>query len=138
MVGHSGELHPRVISALGLPERAGAFMVNLDAIPYPESVKAKSITTMVPTIQDIALIVSSEVVLVDLVNALTQGAGSLLEKIELFDRYTGPGVAAGQISYAFTLTFRAADRTLTAEEVAGYRESAIESSNKACGAVLRG
>lgn len=67
------ELHPRVISALGLPERSGAFMVNLDAITYPESVKAKSITTMVPTIQDIALIVSSEVVLVDLINALTQG-----------------------------------------------------------------
>lgn len=137
MVGHAGELHPRVISALGLPERAGAFMVNLDAIAYPESVKAKAITTMVPTIQDIALIVSREVVLVDLINALTQGAGSLLEKIELFDRYTGAGVPEAQVSYAFTLTFRAADRTLTAEEVAGHRASAIESANKACGAVLR-
>ena len=138
MVGHSGELHPRVISALGLPERAGAFMVNLDAIPYPESVKAKTITTMVPTIQDVALIVKSEVVLADLTSALIQGAGELLEKIELFDRYQGAGVPEGQVSYAFTLTFRAADRTLTAEEVAGYRASAIESANKACGAVLRG
>jgi len=137
MVGHSGELHPRVISALGLPERSGAFMVNLDAIPFAESVKAKTITTMVPTIQDVALIVNSGVVLSDLVDALTQGAGNLLEKIELFDRYSGAGVSEGQISYAFTLTFRAADRTLTAEEVAGYRASAIESANKACGAVLR-
>ena len=137
MVGHSGELHPRVISALGLPERAGAFMVNLDAIPYSESVKAKTITTMVPTIQDIALIVKSEVVLADLTAALIQGAGELLEKIELFDRYVGAGVPDGQVSYAFTFTFRAADRTLTAEEVSGYRASAIESANKACGAVLR-
>jgi phenylalanyl-tRNA synthetase beta chain len=92
---------------------------------------------MVPTIQDIALIVKSEVVLTDLTNSLIQGAGELLEKIELFDRYKGAGVPEGQVSYAFTLTFRAADRTLTAEEVSGYRASAIESANKACGAVLR-
>jgi phenylalanyl-tRNA synthetase beta chain len=73
----------------------------------------------------------------DLTDALIQGAGELLEKIELFDRYVGAGVPEGQVSYAFTLTFRAADRTLTAEEVAGYRANAIDSANQACGAVLR-
>lgn len=137
MVGHAGELHPRVISALALPARAGAFMVNLDAIPYPTAVKAKAITTMVPVIQDIALIVAVDVVLSELIDTLKSGAGSLLEKIELFDRYSGRGVSEGQLSYAFTLTFRASDRTLTSDEVAAYRGAAVAAATTKHGAILR-
>ena len=68
--------------------------------------------------------------------ALRIGAGSLLESITLFDRYDQIG--DGKVSLAFTLTFRASDRTLTADEVASYRDQAVTSTTRLCGATLRG
>jgi phenylalanyl-tRNA synthetase beta chain len=68
-------------------------------------------------------------------SALRTGAGDLLESITLFDRYDKLG--DGKVSLAFTLVFRAADRTLTAEEVSQYRESAAALALKSCGATVR-
>ncbi|MBQ3237283.1 MAG: hypothetical protein IJA92_07125, partial [Oscillospiraceae bacterium] len=48
--------------------------------------------------------------------AIRQGAGKLLEKVELFDVYKGSSIAEGKKSVAYTMTLRAADRTLTVEE----------------------
>ena len=67
--------------------------------------------------------------------ALRSGAGNLLESILLFDRYDQIG--EGKVSLAFTLSFRASDRTLTADEVAGYRDAAVVAAARSCGAVLR-
>ena len=47
-------------------------------------------------------------------------------------------MADDKISLAFTLTFRASDRTLTSDEVALYRDQAIAQAAKTLGAVLRG
>jgi phenylalanyl-tRNA synthetase beta chain len=86
-------------------------------------------------VQDVALVVASSVSAVSVENALRTGAGDLLESITLFDRYDQIGV--GKVSLAFTLSFRASDRTLTSDEVAKYRDQAIASATKSCGAVLR-
>ena len=59
----------------------------------------------------------------------------MLESIELFDRYSQIG--EGKVSLAFTLTFRASDRTLTGAEVAQMREAAVEAARIQLGAVLR-
>jgi phenylalanyl-tRNA synthetase beta chain len=134
-VGHAGELHPRVISLLGLPERSCAFVVVLSALPIVESKKSNALITMPPAIQDISLMVAENVSASSVESALREGAGDLLESITLFDRYSKVG--EGKISLAFTLVFRAADRTLTADEVSKYRESAMASAAKKCGAVLR-
>ena len=67
--------------------------------------------------------------------SLKKGAGDLLESIRLFDRYEKVG--DNKVSLAFTLTFRAWDRTLTSDEVAKYRDSAIEQASKDFGATLR-
>ncbi|NDA80489.1 MAG: phenylalanine--tRNA ligase subunit beta [Actinobacteria bacterium] len=136
-LSHAGELHPRVIAHYGLPARTCAMMVILDFVPIQEQVRVRPLSTMVPTIQDIALVVPEAIALAELIGALRNGAGELLERIELFDRYTGKPLAEDEVSYAFTLTFRAADRTLTAEEVAGFREGAVASA-AALGARLRG
>jgi phenylalanyl-tRNA synthetase beta chain len=90
---------------------------------------------MPPAIQDISLMVAENVSASSVESALREGAGELLESITLFDRYSKMG--EGKISLAFTLVFRAADRTLTADEVSKYRESAMASAAKKCGAVLR-
>jgi phenylalanyl-tRNA synthetase beta chain len=79
--------------------------------------------------------VDSKISALEVEQALIAGAGDLLESITLFDRYDKVG--DGKVSLAFTLTFRAEDRTLTGEEVSAMRESATSSAAKKCGAVVR-
>ena len=134
-VAHAGELHPRVIAALGLPERSCAFVVVLSALEFNSATKSSALATMPPAIQDISLVVDGSVTAASVEAALISGAGDLLESISLFDRYEKLG--DGKVSLAFTLVFRAIDRTLTADEVSQYREAAAAAAAKACGAVVR-
>jgi phenylalanyl-tRNA synthetase beta chain len=134
-VAHAGELHPRIVAAYGLPERSAAFAVGLSALPDSRLVKPFSVGTMPAAMQDVALIVDEKVAAGDVEAALRAGAGNLLESITLFDRYDKIG--DGKISLAFSLVFRANDRTLTGAEIAEARESAVAQASKATGAVLR-
>ena len=135
-VAHAGELHPRVITALNLPERSCAFAVILSELPSAGVTKAPAIWSFPAVVQDVALVVESKISAADLTAAIKQGAGPLLESIVLFDRYDQ--MAGNKVSLAFTLTFRASDRTLTSDEVALYRDQAITQAAKSVGAVLRG
>ena len=134
-VAHAGELHPRIIAKYGLPERSVAFAVGLSALPDTQLVRPSTVGTMPAALQDVALIVDSNVTAADVERALRHGAGELLESITLFDRYDKLG--DGKISLAFSLVFRAPDRTLTGVEVTQMRESAVAAAVKATGAVLR-
>jgi phenylalanyl-tRNA synthetase beta chain len=86
-------------------------------------------------VQDVALVVGEEVSAAALQQSLADGAGELLESIVLFDRYDK--LAEGKVSLAFTLSFRAPDRTLTGEEISAARESAVTNAAKLYGATVR-
>jgi phenylalanyl-tRNA synthetase beta chain len=90
---------------------------------------------MPAALQDVALIVDEKVSAAEVELALRQGAGELLESITLFDRYDKLG--DGKISLAFSLVFRAPDRTLTGAEVSEAREAAVAQASKSTGAILR-
>ena len=134
-VAHAGELHPRIVAAYGLPERSVAFAVALSALPDSALVRPTTVGTMPAAVQDVALIVDSTVNAADLEGALREGAGELLESITLFDRYYKIG--DGKVSLAFTLVFRASDRTLTGDEVSAMREAATAVAAAKLGAVVR-
>ena len=134
-VAHAGELHPRIVAAYGLPERSVAFAVALNALPESQLVRPTTVGTMPAAVQDVALIVDSAVSAGDLQAALREGAGDLLESITLFDRYDKIG--DGKVSLAFTLVFRAPDRTLTGEEVSAMREAATAVAAAKFGAIVR-
>ena len=134
-VAHAGELHPRVVAHYGLPARSSAWAINLDSLPPTPLVTPAPVTVMPPAVQDVALIVDSHVAAADVESALRAGAGEYLESIQLFDRYDQRD--DGKVSLAFTLTWRATDRTLTGEEVAVMREAATRSAQQATGATLR-
>ena len=134
-VAHAGEIHPRIIAAYGLPERSVAFAVGLSALPDTELVRPSTVGTMPAALQDVALIVDASVAAGDVLAALQDGAGELLESITLFDRYDKIG--DGKISLAFSLVFRATDRTLTGAEVTAAREAAVAEASKRTGAILR-
>jgi phenylalanyl-tRNA synthetase beta chain len=94
-------------------------------------------------IQDVAVSVPAAVPAADVQEALTAGvaqtgAAELLEEIRLFDLYTGEQTGEGRKSLAYTLRFRAPDRTLTVEETSSLRDAAVAEAARRVGAVLRG
>jgi phenylalanyl-tRNA synthetase beta chain len=87
-------------------------------------------------LQDLAVTVPEEVPAERLRAAVRDGGGELLVGAEVFDLYHGEQLEPGTKSLALRLEFRAADRTLTDEEVAERRE-AIKSALGALGGSLR-
>ena len=87
--------------------------------------------------EDVALVVPRSTQAAAVAAALTQGAGDLLESVRLFDVYEGPQVGEGNKSLAFSLRFRAPDRTLDVEELSAARDAAVAAAAEAFGATLR-
>lgn len=136
-VGHAGELHPKVIEALGLPPRTCAMELDLDLIPLTERRPAPVVSPFPPVLLDLALVVADEHAAAQVEAALAEGAGPLLEDLRLFDVYTGEQVGEGKRSLAFSLRFRAPDRTLTLEEATAARDAAAALAADRVGATVR-
>ena len=137
IVGHAGELHPKVVEALELPERTCAMELDLDAVPLVDARPAPAVSPYPPIAVDVALVADAAVPAAELADALIDGGGELLEDVRLFDVYTGEQVGDGRRSLAFTLRFRAPDRTLTSEEANAARDSAVAVAAERYAAVLR-
>ncbi|WP_030613605.1 phenylalanine--tRNA ligase subunit beta [Streptomyces achromogenes] len=141
VVGHAGELHPRVLKALGLPERTCAMELDLDALEAAGDgvPQAPGISTFPVATQDVALVVDKPVPAAEVEAALREGAGELLESIRLFDVYeNAEQLGEGRKSLAYALRFRAGDRTLTVDEASAARDAAVALAGERTGAVLRG
>ncbi|NED13706.1 phenylalanine--tRNA ligase subunit beta [Streptomyces sp. SID9124] len=140
LFGHAGELHPRVIKELHLPERTCAMEVDLDVLEQAVDgvLRAPRISTFPVATQDVALVVGQDVAAADVERALREGAGELLESLRLFDVFTGEQIGEGSKSLAYALRFRAADRTLTVDEASAARDAAVALAAERTGAVLRG
>ncbi|MFD7025162.1 phenylalanine--tRNA ligase subunit beta [Promicromonospora sukumoe] len=141
LVGHAGELHPKVVEALGLPARAAAFEVDLTVLvgaASGEPVSATPVSAFPAAKEDFAFVVDGGVPAEAVRSAIVAGAGDLLEDVALFDVFTGEQVGEGKKSLAYSLRLRAADRTLSAKEVRAVRDAVVESASAQVGAVLRG
>ncbi|MFH8977345.1 phenylalanine--tRNA ligase subunit beta [Streptomyces sp. NPDC017890] len=140
VVGHAGELHPRVLKALGLPARTCAMELDLDAVAGAgdDTPQAPGISTFPVATQDVALVVDAFVPATEVEAALREGAGELLESIRLFDVYdNAEQLGEGRKSLAYALRFRAGDRTLTVDEASAARDAAVALAGERVGAVLR-
>ncbi|MGW2196883.1 phenylalanine--tRNA ligase subunit beta [Streptosporangium sp. NPDC001682] len=136
LVGHAGELHPRVVEAYGLPPRTCAMeleLTRLEQSPVGRP-QAPAISGYPVASQDVALIVDAAIPVAPVEAALREGAGELLESIRLFDVYAGAQVGEGRKSLAYSLRFRAADRTLTVEETTAARDAAVALAAERTGA----
>ncbi|MYT69446.1 MULTISPECIES: phenylalanine--tRNA ligase subunit beta [unclassified Streptomyces] len=141
LAGHAGELHPRVVKALGLPARTSAMELDLDLLEQASdgAVEAPRISTFPVATQDVALVVDKDVPAAAVEHYLRVGAGELLEGIRLFDVYeNAEQLGEGKKSLAYALRFRAGDRTLTVEEASAARDAAVAQAAESAGAVLRG
>jgi phenylalanyl-tRNA synthetase beta chain len=138
-IGYAGELHPEVCAAFGLPPRAAAAEIDLDALiaAAPAGGEIPMISGFPMAKEDVALIVDDDMPAAAVERALRAGAGPLLESVWLFDVYTGPQVGKGKKSLAYALRFRAPDRTLTDAEAAEARDAAVAVAAARTGAVQR-
>ncbi|MDE0573290.1 phenylalanine--tRNA ligase subunit beta [Demequina sp. B12] len=139
-VGHAGELHPKVCETLGLPARSVAFEVVLDplidegegaisrAVPVSQQVVAK---------EDFAFVVAADVAAGDLVAAVRAAGGDVVEDATVFDVYEGEQIGEGLKSVAVNVRLRAADHTLSGDEVLAVREAIIAAAAEGFGAQLR-
>src|SRR5690606_39316181 len=112
--------------------------LRLDALRSGDTRPAPKVSPYPPVSVDVALVADTSVPAADLAETLQDGGGDLLEDVRLFDVYTGEQVGEGRRSLAFTLRFRAPDRTLTSEEANQARDAAVALAAQRHAAELRG
>ncbi|GAB2455169.1 phenylalanine--tRNA ligase subunit beta [Xylanimonas ulmi] len=140
VVGHAGELHPKVVERTGLPARSVAFELDLSALVAAagdEPVTAAPVPAFPAAKEDFAFVVDADVPAETVRAAVVAGAGDLLEDVTLFDVFTGEQLGAGKKSLAYSVRLRAGDRTLSADEVRAVREGVVAAAD-GVGATLRG
>lgn len=137
VVGYAGELHPQILKAMGLPARTCAMELDITALPFTENLPAPVLSSFPSLHQDIALVVDEDVPAETVRRTLEEGAGELLESVELFDIFRGEKLGESKKSLAFKMFFRAAERTLTDEEVNTHRLAAAELASERLGAEMR-
>ncbi|MEY4067402.1 MAG: hypothetical protein RIQ44_614, partial [Actinomycetota bacterium] len=114
--------------------------INLDQLGAlaPESVQASAVYTQPAATQDVSLVVAADIPAASLSQAIVEGAGPLLEHIQLTDDYRGQGIPDGHKSLTFALRFRATDRTLTQAEASESKAAGVALANQRHGATIRG
>jgi phenylalanyl-tRNA synthetase beta chain len=139
VVGWLGEVHPLVLDAFEAAGPVTAFEVAFAPLARgAKDAKPFSDVPRFPGVElDLAIVVAEDVTAEKIEQAIASAGGKLLDSVRLFDVYRGQGVAAGRKSMAFELIYRAADRTLTAEEVETTHERLVRKVCAAVGGELR-
>ena len=140
VVGWLGEVHPLVLAEFEADAPVTAFELALpplvrgavDAKPFSDVPRFPAVE------RDLAIVVAEDVTAERLEQSISSAGGKLLDSVRLFDVYRGTGVHPGKKSMAFELAYRAADRTLTAEEVDAAHERLVRKVVAAVGGELRG
>ncbi len=138
-----GELHPRVLKAMGIECRVVAFEIwpeNLPKQKMKSAGKAKSalsLSDFMPVHRDFAFIVAEDTKAGDLIRAAKGADKQLISDVSLFDVYQGQGVEDGHKSLAIDVTITPKDATLTDKEIDAISEKIIAAVMKV-GGRLRG
>jgi phenylalanyl-tRNA synthetase beta chain len=121
--GWIGELHPLVAAQWDLDQTVAAFELELDVVPEPPTRIYEDVTSFPEVREDLAVVVADEVSAAQVIEVVRRGGAPLLQSVDVFDVYRNPArLGEGKVSLALRLSYRAPDRTLTDQEVAGKRE----------------
>jgi phenylalanyl-tRNA synthetase beta chain len=116
--GVIGELHPRVAEGLGLPDRAAVFELDVEVLGQNLArIEYREVSRFPPLRRDLAFIVPRSAPAGELVDAVKRASAGLADSVVLFDVFEGTPVPQGKKSVAFSVDFRALDRTLSDDEV---------------------
>ena len=143
VLGTFGEVHPLVLEAFGIEERAVAFEVTLENVPPQKAKRGKSKGALeqrdlLPLERDFAFVLDEAVAAQDVVRAVQGAERALIAGIQVFDVYRGAGVEEGKKSLALAVTLQPKAKTLTDEEIDAVGQKIIAAVGKATGGTLRG
>ena len=118
-IAYLGEVHPSVAKEYGITQRVYIACVDVQALYELSNFTKKfaGIPKFPAIVRDLSLLMKEETNAAEAERIIKKGGTRLLENLELFDVYQGENISAGYKSLAFSLTFRAKDRTLSDEEV---------------------
>jgi len=134
-----GELHPRVLKAMGIEGRVAAFEIFPESLPAPRkksASKSKSALTLsefMPVHRDFAFLVADDVQAGKIIKAAQSADKQLITDVSLFDVYQGKGVDDGHKSLAIDVTLSPKDATLTDKDIETVSQKIIDNVMKAGG-----
>jgi len=142
VLGYFGELHPRMLEALGAEGPVVAFEVILERIPEPRAkpTRAKAVldlSPLQPVERDFAFVVDRSVKAGDIVRAAQGVDRKLITGVTVFDIYEGEGIAAGKKSIAIAVTIQPREKTMTDQEIEALGTKIVAEVGKRTGGVLR-
>jgi phenylalanyl-tRNA synthetase beta chain len=142
VLGHFGELHPRVLAALKAEGPLAGFEVMLEKLPEPKAkpTRAKSqleLSPFQPVERDFAFVVDAKVKAADLVRAAQNVDKKLITGVIVFDVYEGKGIEAGKKSIAIAVTMQPREKTMTDDEIDAIGQEIVTEVSKRTGGVLR-
>lgn len=137
-LGYIGEVHPAVCDNYAIGTRAYVAVIDimnvLDFATFDR--KYEGIAKYPAVTRDISLEVPKSVLAGDIEGVIAQRGGKILESYQLFDLYEGDQIKDGYKSMAYSVTFRAKDRTLEESDVAGAMKKILNGLEQ-LGATLR-
>jgi phenylalanyl-tRNA synthetase beta chain len=140
IVGHFGELHPRVAKAFELDTTTPVMLGEFDLHALLRASTTHKVTPLAvtpPVLQDIALVVDADTPAAEIERVIRDAGGELLRDVRLFDIYTGEQIPAGKKSIAYSLTYQKEGETLTDKRVAKVHKKIVKAAKKKLGADLR-
>jgi len=143
VLGHFGELHPRVLEALKAEGPLAAFEVILEKIPEPKAraTRAKpllEISAFQPVTRDFAFVVDRAVKSADILRAAQGADRKLIASTSVFDLYEGKGIEPGKKSVAIAVTIQPREKTMTDAEIDALAGKIVAEVTKKTGGTLRG
>ncbi|MDE0242497.1 MAG: phenylalanine--tRNA ligase subunit beta [bacterium] len=136
-----GEVHPEILRSLDVAGPAVVFELHLEALPRPRTRSPARpdlhLSRFQPVRRDFAFLVDPDVTASRLLRAITGTARSLIREVEVFDRYTGSGIADGKVSLAVAVTFQPEEASLTENEIEALSGRIVEAVRKRTGGTLR-
>lgn len=138
-IGVVGEIHPDVAASYGLVERAYMFELDFqELLQAADEAKSYEPLPRHPAVErDVAMILPLTVPVASVAELIQTTGGELVRSVTLFDVYEGSPVPEGKRSIAFSVTYRAQDRTLTDEEVNSVHSAVRQALEDKLGATLR-
>lgn len=138
-IGVFGEVHPTVPKNFGMDTRVYICELDLNTLIsfYSDSVKYKQLPKYPAVSRDIAMLIDDNINVSKIEKIIKKNAGNILEGYTLFDVYKGSQIPEGKKSVAYSVTFRADDRTLTDDEISAVFDKILAGLKEQLGAELR-
>ncbi len=142
VLGHFGELHPKVLEALDADGPLVAFEVILERIPEPKAKATRAkpmleLSPFQPVERDFAFVVDRAVKAGDIVRAAQSADRKLVTSVNVFDVYEGKGIDPGKKSIAIAVTIQPREKTMTDEEIEALGKKIVAEVVKKTGGMLR-